>query len=88
MDLGPIEASNSVLLAEAQSRAVSPSLPPICDIEPYRDGATNQQKKCHAIATLVMLSRWLHCSVQSDPAACFDGECAAYETRVDACYPA
>lgn len=88
LDLGPIEEAVSVLLAEAQSRATSPSLPAICDIEPYHQGATDAQKRCHAIATFVMLSRWLWCSTQSDPAECFDGQCVDYENKVDACYPA
>jgi len=88
LDLGPNEEANSVLIAEAQSRATSPGLPGICTIEPYHDGATTEQKKCHARRTLLMLSRWLYCSTQPNPSSCFAGECDDYANDVDSCYPA
>lgn len=88
-ELDYLEAVVASLLADAQGkRAANVGLPPICDIIPYHEGATNAQKKCHAAQSMIMLGRWLYCYTQSDPSACFSGECDDYADRVAACYPA
>lgn len=87
-ELPTLETAQSVLHTEALAiDANSPNpLPDICEIEPYRVGATTAQKKCHTSRTLLMLARWIWCSGQSNPIECFDGYCEDYADQVDACY--